>query len=296
MDYEWMNMHLFRGSYKRVKGVFGNTACEANGVPSAAEVALLEPFRASLPSEVFGPMAVPPRTDGNNSLRGNLIKMDYFRYVGRATHGTRRLDAEARARTYNERSPRFSGDQFVSVDTLFHLPEVHLYLLLIDWLESRGKSPDFLTVYQDVREMIDEAHRDGTLKSIITRNVGNFVRRDPDLPVLLDEFRRFAKTFVGSAPSFIARNGDARSKAPVDAGCANFFRRYARRLLHQPRVARAPQPNIVGKYNCAQHIVVSVHGIDAVQKRNCQTSLQSAGLIAIIHVGPGIKTVPRFWI
>jgi microcin C transport system substrate-binding protein len=74
MDYEWMNVHLFRGQYKRVKGVFGNTDCEANGLPSAKEVALLEPFRASLPSEVFGPMAVPPRTDEGSTLRDNLRK------------------------------------------------------------------------------------------------------------------------------------------------------------------------------------------------------------------------------
>jgi microcin C transport system substrate-binding protein len=72
MDYEWMNRQLFRGSYKRVKGIFGNTDCEANGLPPAAEVALLEPFRAQLPADVFGPMAVPPRTDGGNSLRDNL--------------------------------------------------------------------------------------------------------------------------------------------------------------------------------------------------------------------------------
>jgi HAD superfamily 5'-nucleotidase-like hydrolase len=128
-----------------------------------------------------------------DKARGNLIKMDYFRYIARATHGTRRIDAEERNRIYNERPPRFSGEQFVSVDTLFHLPEVHLYLLLIDWLEGQGKTPNCMAVYQDVREMIDEAHRDGTLKSIITRNVGNFVRRDPNLPDLLDEFRRAGK-------------------------------------------------------------------------------------------------------
>jgi microcin C transport system substrate-binding protein len=74
MDYEWMNLHLFRGSYIRVKGVFGNTDCEANGVPAPAEAALLEPFRSSLPPEVFGPMAVPPRTDDEFSLRNNLLK------------------------------------------------------------------------------------------------------------------------------------------------------------------------------------------------------------------------------
>jgi len=72
MDYEWMNRQQFYNSYKRVKGIFGNTDCEANGLPSPAEVALLEPVRAHLPPDVFGPMALPPRTDGNNSLRENL--------------------------------------------------------------------------------------------------------------------------------------------------------------------------------------------------------------------------------
>ena len=72
MDYEWMNRQLFRSSYTRVKGIFGNTDCEANGLPSAPEAALLEPFRAQLPAETFGPMALPPRTDGANSLRANL--------------------------------------------------------------------------------------------------------------------------------------------------------------------------------------------------------------------------------
>jgi microcin C transport system substrate-binding protein len=72
LDYEWMNRQLFRGAYSRVKGVFGNTDCEATGAPSAAEIALMEPFRAQLPPETFGTMAVPPRTDGSHSLRENL--------------------------------------------------------------------------------------------------------------------------------------------------------------------------------------------------------------------------------
>lgn len=74
LDYEWMNRQLFRGSYTRVKGIFGNTDCEASGPPSPNELALMEPFRAQLPAEAFGPMALPPRTDGSNSLRANLMK------------------------------------------------------------------------------------------------------------------------------------------------------------------------------------------------------------------------------
>lgn len=74
MDYEWMNRQLFRGSYTRVKGIFGNTDCEANGLPDKEQLALLEPYRSVLPPETFGTMAVPPRTDPPDSLRGNLRK------------------------------------------------------------------------------------------------------------------------------------------------------------------------------------------------------------------------------
>ena len=72
LDYEWMNRQMFYGAYQRVQGLFGNTDCQANGLPDAAELALLEPWRAQVPPAVFGPMAVSPRTDGDSSLRGNL--------------------------------------------------------------------------------------------------------------------------------------------------------------------------------------------------------------------------------
>ncbi len=72
LDYEWMNRRMFYGSYQRVAGLFGNTPCETHGEPSAEELALMEPWRKSIPAEAFGPMAEPPRTDGSQSLRGNL--------------------------------------------------------------------------------------------------------------------------------------------------------------------------------------------------------------------------------
>ncbi len=71
-DYEWMNRQMFYNSYQRVNGLFGNTDCAASGMPSPAELALLEPGRGRVPDAVFGPMTVPPRTDGDSTLRANL--------------------------------------------------------------------------------------------------------------------------------------------------------------------------------------------------------------------------------
>ncbi len=73
-DYEWMNRQMFYNAYQRVVGLFGNTDCQATGEPSTEELALLEPWRGKVPDAVFGPMAVPPRTDGDASLRANLRK------------------------------------------------------------------------------------------------------------------------------------------------------------------------------------------------------------------------------
>ena len=74
MDYEWMNRQMFYNAYQRVNGLFGNTDCQATGSPSPEELALLERWRGQMPDAVFGPMTVPPRTDGDQSLRGNLLK------------------------------------------------------------------------------------------------------------------------------------------------------------------------------------------------------------------------------
>ena len=71
-DYEWLNRQLFYNAYQRVNGLFGNTDCEATGLPSPEEIALLAPWRKVVPASAFGPMTVPPRTDGDSTLRDNL--------------------------------------------------------------------------------------------------------------------------------------------------------------------------------------------------------------------------------
>lgn len=72
MDFEWLNRQLFYGLYKRVDGYFPNSEFHASGLPGPDELALLEPLRAKLKPEVFGPAVVSPSTDPPSSLRGNL--------------------------------------------------------------------------------------------------------------------------------------------------------------------------------------------------------------------------------
>jgi len=53
LDYEWMNRQMFYGAYQRVQGLFGNTDCQASGLPPEQELALLNPWRGKVPEAAF---------------------------------------------------------------------------------------------------------------------------------------------------------------------------------------------------------------------------------------------------
>ena len=61
--------------YKRANSMFSNSDFAAEGLPSAGELALLEPFRKQLPAEIFGPPFRAADTGGDALLlRANLLK------------------------------------------------------------------------------------------------------------------------------------------------------------------------------------------------------------------------------
>lgn len=71
-DFEWTNKNLFYGIYTRQTSFFQKSDFEAKGVPSPAELAILEPFRDKLPDAVFGEPFVPPVSDGSGRERAKF--------------------------------------------------------------------------------------------------------------------------------------------------------------------------------------------------------------------------------
>ena len=71
-DFEWLNKNQFFGIYDRMASYFENSDLAARGLPSQAELAILEPHRGAVPEEVFTTEFVPPSTDGSGNNRRNL--------------------------------------------------------------------------------------------------------------------------------------------------------------------------------------------------------------------------------
>lgn len=129
---------------------------------------------------------------------GNIIKMDRHGYVGRAYHGKQLLPRPERKALYRAQRLGTERERFAPVDTLFALPEVTLYAEVVDHIDRRPElwsstPPTYAQAWNDVRECIDEAHRDGSLKDLIQADLPRYFQLDPELGPTLHKFRSAGK-------------------------------------------------------------------------------------------------------
>jgi microcin C transport system substrate-binding protein len=73
-DFESLNKTVFYNSYTRIRSYWQKSELEATGLPSPAELKLLEPLRGKIPDRVFTAEFTQPKTDGQGNPRDNLRK------------------------------------------------------------------------------------------------------------------------------------------------------------------------------------------------------------------------------
>ncbi len=136
---------------------------------------------------------------------GNVVKPDRHRYAKKAYHGTRELTDEARRHIYQARRVMPGSRRYHSIDTLYELSEIAVFVAAVDALDRPEATLDYGRLYDDIRRAIDEAHRDGSIKSVISNDPASHLERDPDLPVLLHKLRSAGKKLfllTNSEPSY----------------------------------------------------------------------------------------------
>jgi HAD superfamily 5'-nucleotidase-like hydrolase len=132
---------------------------------------------------------------------GNIFKPDRYGYPGRARHGLTALERETIAELYQRERTRLSNRRYAWIDTLFALPEAVLYAGLVDFFDRldptagapvAGK-PDYGALWTHIRECIDLAHRDGSIKLIVGAQLPSYIERDDALAETLHKFRSSGK-------------------------------------------------------------------------------------------------------
>ena len=141
-----------------------------------------------------------------DTARGNILKMDSHRFVGRVWHGTRQLEGDQRRGVYTNRKVSPSDERYVMVDTLFSLPEISLYSQLVDYvdaMEPHSTKPTYDKLWNDLRSVMDSLHRDGTLKARIRADLSRYIFKDDELAETLHRFRSSGKKL------FVLTNSEA---------------------------------------------------------------------------------------
>ena len=126
-NFEWANESLFYGLYRRVSSFWGNSDLQAEGAPSAAERALLEPLVAEglLDAELLTAEAILPPVSSSRQLdRKNLRKASALLdaagwLVG--DDGMRRKDGKVLTVEFLDSSPAFDRITLPYVENLKRL-------------------------------------------------------------------------------------------------------------------------------------------------------------------------------
>ena len=141
---------------------------------------------------------------------GNIFKPDRYGFPGRARHGLLPIERGKISELYQSERTRLSNRRYAWIDSLFALPEAVLYGCLVDYFDRSdlpGK-PDYNTLWENIRECIDLAHRDGSIKAVVSDQLSGYVIRDPALAETLHKFRSSGKRLfllTNSAWDYTAR-------------------------------------------------------------------------------------------
>ncbi len=128
-------------------------------------------------------------------LHGNIFKPDRYGFPGRARHGLTPIDRPKMAELYQRERMRLSARRYAWIDSLFALPEAVLYACLVDYFDRTASAdrPTYDTLWDHIRECIDLAHRDGSIKAIVSEELSSFIIPDPALSETLHKFRSSGK-------------------------------------------------------------------------------------------------------
>ncbi len=126
---------------------------------------------------------------------GNVFKPDRYGSPGRVIHGRKVVSRQDVVASYQRDRMRLGDPRYAWIDTLFALPEAVMYQVLVDFFDAHPSDvrPGYGQLWRDIRECIDLAHRDGSIKALVAADLPKYVVRDPHLAETLHRFRSSGK-------------------------------------------------------------------------------------------------------
>ncbi len=128
--------------------------------------------------------------------RGNILKLNRFSKVKRAYHGTREVNFKKLKQIYRGQTIDFNDPNILTLDTSFAISTGVMFTMLVDLKDQGSELPDYPTIATDIKEALDIAHSDGSLKNEVKRNINHFIDISPDIAYTLEKFKLYGKKLI----------------------------------------------------------------------------------------------------
>ncbi len=128
--------------------------------------------------------------------RGHLLKISRYGKVKEAYHGLEPLNFKTQQNIYSNRIIDLALHQFQSLDTSFSISNGVLYSQLVQLKKEGLDIPDFYNLADDIKEMLDICHNDGTIKDQVREDLDRFIIKDKEIVHLLERYRDYGKKLM----------------------------------------------------------------------------------------------------
>jgi HAD superfamily 5'-nucleotidase-like hydrolase len=137
-------------------------------------------------------------------VKGNLLKLNRYTAIRASHHGMKPIDFKSHQKLYRSTYIDLSSGQYLAIDTFFSLSLAVLFSQIVELKDAdpTAKFPDYAKIADDVLDSLDEAHRDGSLKDEVRKNLAKYIIKDESLVRCLEKYKKHGKKI------FILTNSD----------------------------------------------------------------------------------------
>ncbi len=152
--------------------------------------------------------------------KGHLLKLNRHSAIRASTHGLAPLDFKTQQKIYKSKYIDLSDSSYMAVDTSFSISLATLIAQIIELKKANpALYPDFAKIADDVLYVLDEAHRDGSLKEVVKNDLSKYIIKDPEVVAGLEKYKRHGKKI------FVLTNSDfAYTKLLLDYAINPFLK------------------------------------------------------------------------
>lgn len=173
--------------------------------------------------------------------KGNLLKLNRYTAIRASYHGLKPLDFKIHQKIYRSTYIDLSNNDYMAVDTFFSYSLAVLYSQIVELKDADPSAayPDYAQIADDVLDALDMAHRDGSLKEEVKKNLDLYIIKDEGLVRGLEKYKKHGKKI------FILTNSDFHyTKLLLDYAITPFLKEhkswqdlfeYVITFAHKPR-------------------------------------------------------------